>query len=250
MDAVLITTLFVAPPARLTEAYELYRTRANAADAAVLAQSTHPRPVTDDPYTLWELRSEAAFYRLTQPQKMELFELRSLVRYNSDDDKIFDRVHEKFFFEDHDEPTVFPGQVSQSPSVKLPESAPERMPGQLNYLRISFLSQETNATTVSQTFQKFIEKVAAFAYLEDTEGCISSENPKIAGPLWVRNSTHTAAGVGDGAFPLAKHLWVGYALCEASADEAAALLPDRTDPDCTILGQVEQLDTLTTNLAE
>ena len=131
MDTVLITTLFVAPPARLTEAYALYRTRANAADAAILAQSTHPRPATDDPYTLWELRSEAAFYRLTQPQKMELFELRSLVRYNSDDDKIFDRVHEKFFFEDHDEPTVFPGQVSQSPSVKLPESAPERMPGQL-----------------------------------------------------------------------------------------------------------------------
>lgn len=249
MDTALITTLFVAPPARLPEAYELYRTRANAADAAILARSTYPRPVTDDPYTLWELRSEAAFYRLTQPQEMELFELRSLVRYTSDDDKFFDRVHEKFFFEDHDKHTVFPGQVSQSPSVKLPEFAPERMPGQLNYLRISFLSHKTNAAAVAQSFHQFVEKASAFAYLEDTEGSISSDNPDIAGPLWVRNSTNTAAGFGDGAFPLAKHLWVGYALCEASADEAAALLPDRTDPDCTILSQVEQLDTLTTNLA-
>ncbi|WP_347305071.1 hypothetical protein [Corynebacterium sp. SA-MJD20WY100] len=249
MDTVLITTLFVAPPARIPEAYELYRTRTGAADAAILAQSTHPRPVTDDPYTLWELRSEAAFYRLTQPQDMELFKLSSLVRYNSDDNKLFDRVHEKFFFENHDEPTVFPGQVSQTPGLKLPDTAPERMPGQLNYLRISFLSQETNAAAVAQSFHQFVEKASAFAYLQDAEGGISSDNPDIAGPLWVCNSTNTAAGVGDGAFPLAQHLWVGYALCEAAADEAAALLPDRTDPDCTILGQVELLDTLTTNLA-
>ncbi len=249
MDTALITTLFVAPPARLPEAYELYRTRANAADAAILALSVRPRLAEPDAYTLWSLRSEAAFYRLSQPQDMELFKLSSLVRYDIDDDEAFGRVHEKFFFEDHDEPTVFPGQVSQTPSLKLPETAPVRMPGQLNYLRISFLSQETNAAAVSQAFHKFIEKVSAFAYLQDAEGSISSDNPDIAGPLWVCNSTHAAAGVGDGAFPLAKHLWVGYALCEASANEAAALLPDRTDPDCTILGQVEQLDTLTTNLA-
>ncbi|MCQ9340217.1 hypothetical protein NQ028_03525 [Corynebacterium phoceense] len=249
MDTALITTLFVAPPARLPEAYELYRIRTGAADAAILAQSTHPRPVTDDPYTLWELRSEAAFYHLSQPQDMELFKLSSLVRYDIDDDEAFDRVHEKFFFEDHDEPTVFPGQVAQSPSLTLPESAPAQMPHELKYLRISFLSHARNAESVSQAFQKFIEKVSAFAYLQDADGSISSEDPKIAGPLWVRNSTHTAAGVGDGAFPLAKHLWVGYALCEASADEAAALLPDRTDPDGTILSQVEQLDTLTTNPA-
>ncbi|HJG42675.1 hypothetical protein [Corynebacterium phoceense] len=249
MDTALITTLFVAPPARLPEAYELYRTRANAADAAILALSVRPRLAEPDAYTLWSLRSEAAFYRLSQPQDMELFKLSSLVRYDIDDDEAFDRVHEKFFLEDHDEPTVFPGQVSQTPSLKLPETAPVHMTGQLNYLRISFLSQETNAAAVAQSFHQFVEKTSAFAYLQDAEGSISSDNPEIAGPLWVCNSTNTVAGFGDGAFPLAKHLWVGYALCEASANEAAALLPDRTDPDCTILGQVEQIDTLTTNLA-
>ena len=81
MTVEIITTVFIAKPEDLDQAYALYEQRIAQAPAQILAHSAAPLPHDND-FELWSLRTQAVYDRLDSPMDRQLYELNALVEFD------------------------------------------------------------------------------------------------------------------------------------------------------------------------
>src|SRR5699024_2210701 len=117
MTVEIITTVFIAKPEDLDQAYALYEQRIAQAPAQILAYSAAPLP-HDQAFELFASRLLSVYDRLDSPMAWQLYDLTALVEFDEEavDD---DELREHFFFEDDTELTVYPGSLIGSFDMKI-----------------------------------------------------------------------------------------------------------------------------------
>ncbi len=235
MAAELITTTFVAHPEQVDDAYALYRERISQAGVDIVACSPRPVPVPQDSahaYTLWDLRTEAAYAQLERPESMALYELNALVRHevdldNDDEDQ---RLHEWFFLESDNQPAAFPGTL-KSGAVEL-----ERTPaGPVHSYLVYYLAAESNVRVAERLYSELCQRVRPLLAPEPLDE--TSDDDKL-GPLWVRDGVYNAAGQGDGWYSMGKQGWEGWFITDLGPEEVAQALSESLDPGSMVLARL------------
>ncbi|WP_293770783.1 hypothetical protein [uncultured Corynebacterium sp.] len=242
MTTQLMTTYFVAHPDDVGKAYQLYRSRVESLDLEVVAMSPAPVPMPQDSEyesRLWDLRLEAAYSALDNPEEMALYHVNSLVRIDADADTTAqtleqDAVVEKFFFEDDDAPTVFPGFLSPVPVTLHREPT-----GELKVYRVFYLGQQIHADAASALFSKVCADVAPVVCSAGLEAFDHISHSVKIGPLQLRDAQLSMAQRGDGFSAASKVSWEGWFITEAEFADVAGKVHDSEDP--VVLASLEVL---------
>ncbi|KQB86583.1 hypothetical protein [Corynebacterium lowii] len=226
-----ITTVFIARPQDLPAAHRLFLERLAMIPpehGEVLFVST---PETSfDEYHLWDLRAQAGFETyLGDPMEMEVYSICTLLRVNPEAEE----VSEKLFFEDHDEPTAFPGYLARGGNMlPLPEAlaeapvepgvpeeeesdplAPEKIePGQW-LLTFYVLAEKEHREEATRLFRSGIEAMPGRALTSSEHLQEVEEETALRGSLVLRNIAGIMAGR-EGRYPLIKKLYRGRVVVE------------------------------------
>lgn len=231
MSVEAITTHFIAHPQDVERAYELYRERIERAGVDIIAVSPRPIDLTADPaltYQLWDLRTEAAYAKLPEPEMMRLYELNALVEHDYSDDE--EDWHENFFFEGAGEDTVFPGALRIG-VVRLAR----RPRGEVHSYLVHYLGKEGNEAVAQRLFEQLADAAGTLTVPEELT--VLDEDDKL-GPLWVRDGALNAAGRGDGWFSLGKQGWEGWFLTDLEPEKVQALVEENLDPDAMVVARL------------
>src|SRR5699024_8399997 len=161
MTVEIITTVFIAKPEDLDQAYALYEQRIAQAPAQILAHSAAPLPHDND-FELWSLRTQAVYDRLDSPMDWQLYELNALVEFDMeavDDDELLVQL----FFEDVSDPTAYPGTLIGRFHMKRWHDS-ENSPGQkwqdpLTYVTVGFFTHPDNLLKEPELLAEFVAAI-------------------------------------------------------------------------------------------
>ena len=176
----IVSTHFVAHEEDLNDAYELYRARVNASRAEVVVISPRPHPIEND-FFLWDLRCEAAYANMPAPEGMQLYELNALVDFVIADR---DEAAEDFFFEGPVDPTRYPSTLGGIAELQVRDG----IEGELSLITVVYLGTEANEAVAQELFDDLLANVNAVAFHPALSEMESTEQTKLAGPLWVRDA--------------------------------------------------------------
>lgn len=231
MSAEIVTTLFLAHPGDARAAYELYARRVSASPATILALSPGPQPV-DEPYSLWDLRTEAAYGNLAAPEQMQLYEANALVDFAGTDR---DEVIDSFFLDDPFAAARFPSQIGGLSGVAVRD---EVAPGEaLSFITVVYLSAEGAQAQAQALFSQLLGRCRAVAYEEELAPVEALDNPDVVGPLWIRDATLNIIGRGDGVFSPAKEAWAGWLLTPDTLRQVEDRLTEQFGPQQVIIAR-------------
>lgn len=240
MTVEIITTVFIAKPEDLDQAYALYEQRIAQAPAQILAHSAAPLPHDND-FELWSLRTQAVYDRLDSPMDWQLYELNALVEFDKEavDD---DELREHFFFEDVRDPTAYPGSLIGSFDMKKLRD-PEISPGQkgqnpLTYVTVGFFTHPDNLLKVPELFAEFVAAVNPIVHGGAPTEIDEVHAAKYAGPLWMKAAQAELDQQSDDTSYGSKCLWLGCVLIDYDAEKLREHLPESLDPDNFVLAEL------------
>lgn len=231
MSAEIVTTLFLAHPDNAGEAYELYARRVRESPATIHAHSPGPHPI-DESYSLWDLRTEAAYGNLAAPEEMHLYEANALVDFaGTERDEIIDY----FFLDDPFAAARFPSQIGGLSGIVARDPVD---PGrELRLVTVVYLGAEGMVDTAQELFGQLIERCHAAAFEEELQLVDALDNPDLVGPLWTRDATLNIIGRGDGVFSPAKDAWAGWLLTADTLEQVEGRLTERFGPEGTVIAR-------------
>lgn len=231
MSAEIVTTLYLAHPDDAREAYEIYARRVHNSPATIHALSPGPHPI-DEPYSLWDLRTEAAYGNLAAPEEMQLYEANALVDFaGTDRDEIIDH----FFLDDPFAASRFPSQIGGLRGIVARDPVE---PGRnLRLITVVYLCAEGMEERAQALFTQLIERCTAVAYEEELALVDALDTPDLVGPLWTRDATLNIIGRGDGVFSPAKDAWSGWLLTTDTLEQVEDRLTERFGPEATIIAR-------------
>lgn len=226
----IVSTQFVAHADDLAEAQALHRKRAGAAAAEVLALSEKPKPLCD-PFQLWNLRCEAAYAGLPEPEAMQLYELKALVDFGGRDR---DDAVDDFFFEGLNDPTRFPAFIDGIDGL-IPR---DPITGPLTFITAVYLGQGEYAAVAHELYESLLRSSHVVAYSPALEPLDTVQNADLVGELWVRDATLNVTDRGDGYFSPGKTPWAGYFLTcgDPRCDDPRAV--ERIDGGVVVLSRL------------
>lgn len=223
----IVTTHFVAHEHDLEDAYGLYRQRIATSGADIANISPHPHPIKDD-FTLWDLRCQAAYDNLPAPDSMQLYELNALVDFSTTNR---DNAIERFFFEDHTEPTRFPASLGGLDQLALRDEPI----GELSLTTIVYLGMPEHMLVAQQLFDATVADLNVVAYQPYVAPLEGTEHAALVGPLWVRDATLNIIGKGDGHFSPGKEAWAGWVLTSSAPEDVDRQLHEQIDPGVVVI---------------
>lgn len=229
MSFEIITTHFVAHEHDLEEAYKLYQQRIATSGAFIANISPHPHPIEDE-FNLWDLRCQAAYDNLPAPESMQLYELNALVDFATTNR---DNAIERFFFEDHTEPTRFPATLGGLDQLTLRDEPA----GELSLTTIVYLGMPEHMLLAQQLFDATVADLNVVAYQPYLAPLEGTEHAALVGPLWMRDATLNIIGKGDGHFSPGKDAWAGWVLTSDGHDDVERHLHERIEPDAVVISR-------------
>ncbi len=231
MSAEIVTTLFLAHPKDLEEAYETYLNRVEASPALIHAISPHPQPV-DDPYTLWNLRTEAAYDNLAAPEAMQLFEANALVDMDGADR---DTILDNFFLDESFTTARFPSQINGLTGLVLRDPIPHD--SELSLVTVVYLGADGAEERMQQLFNQLLAASHVVAYEPEIALADALDNPDLIGPLWIRDATLNIIGRGDRVFSPGKDAWSGWFLTPDCLPQVENRLTEQFGPETVIIAR-------------
>ncbi|AWB84937.1 hypothetical protein [Corynebacterium liangguodongii] len=230
MVAEIVTTHFIAHSDDLGEAYGVWRDRVVRSGAEVLALSPAPHPV-DDEFILWDLRTEAAYGNLRDPESMALYELNALVDFAGLDR---DERIETFFMDDPFVTPRFPSTLGGLTDLALRDSVG---PDPLRLVTVAYLGTEAAIPHVHSLFDALLARSHVVAYQPELALLEGTEHASLVGPLWVRDATLNLIGTGDRVFSPGKEAWAGWFLTADPLEDVEARLPEIIEPGTVVIGR-------------
>ncbi|SDS72320.1 hypothetical protein [Corynebacterium timonense] len=231
MSAEIVTTLFLAHPDDAGEAYERYARRVHDSPALVHALSPGPHPI-DEPYSLWDLRTEAAYGNLAAPEQMQLYEANALVDFTGVDR---DDVIDSFFLDDPFSAARFPSTIGGLSGITTRDPVD---PGDaLQLITVVYLSAEGAEEEVQELFTQLLESCRAVAFEEEIAPVEALDTPDLVGPLWIRDATLNIIGRGDRVFSPAKEAWAGWLLTPDTLRDVEDRITEKFGPQRVIIAR-------------
>lgn len=222
----LVTTTFICRPEDVDSAFQRYRERVEGLGESVVTHSLAPRRCADADraFELWNLRTEAAYEGERDPESMDLYQLRTIVRVDpaiDDDEELSEQLANHFFLSDLEDNDPYPSTLDGFEPLKLRHAPADGM----RVANVYFLSRSDNEPRVAALYQGAIERLdpAAHTRLEPFDVL---SNPGVIGPLWIRDAALNVSGDGDGWFSPGKDAWVGHIFTSAPDDAINAALQE------------------------
>ena len=232
MAAEILTTHFIAHETDLSTAYTLWRERITASGAEIIAYSPEPHPIEDD-FRLWDLRTQAAYENLRDPETMNLYELNALIDFNGIDRDI---AIEFFFMEGHSDPASgFPSALGGLWDLQLRDAL---IDGDLSLVTVVYLGAEAVRPYMQSLFDDLLTRCHVIAYQSEMTPLEGTEHSALVGPLWMRDATLNIIGTGDSLFSPAKEAKSGWFLTADPVEKVEELLPEIIEPGIVVIGRI------------
>ncbi|MCQ4624333.1 hypothetical protein KBX18_01940 [Corynebacterium sp. CCUG 69979] len=239
-DVRLVTTTFICRAEDLDTAFRRYCERVEGLGESVVTHSLAPRPCADADraFELWNLRTEAAYEGQSDPEGMDLYQLRTIVRVDptiDDDEEASEQLANHFFLSDLEDNDPYPSTLDGFEPLTLRHAPADGM----RVANVYFLSRSDNERRVAALYQGAIERLDPAAHTQLEPFDVLS-NPGAIGPLWVRDAALNVSGGGDGWYSPGKDAWVGHIFTSASDEEINAVLQEDVG-EKAVLARVEVL---------
>ena len=225
-DVRLVTTTFICRAEDLDTAFRRYCERVEGLGADVVTHSLKPRPCAeaDRAFELWNLRTEAAYEGGSDPESMDLYQLRTIVRVDpaiDDGEEASEQLANHFFLSDLEDNDPYPSPLDGFEPLTLRHAPADGM----RVANVYFLSRSDNEPRVVALYQGAIERLEPAAHTRLEPFDVVS-NPGAIGPLWVRDAALNVSGGGDGWYSPGKDAWVGHIFTSAPDEEINAVLQE------------------------
>ena len=225
-DVRLVTTTFICRAEDLDTAFRRYCERVEGLGADVVTRSLKPRPCAeaDRAFELWNLRTEAAYEGESDPESMDLYQLRTIVRVDpaiDDGEEASEQLANHFFLSDLEDNDPYPSTLDGFEPLTLRHAPADGM----RVANVYFLSRSDNEPRVVALYQGAIERLEPAAHTRLKPFDVVS-NPGAIGPLWVCDAALNVSGGGDGWYSPGKDAWVGHIFTSAPDEEINAVLQE------------------------